>query len=51
MIERVDRPLQSFGIVVDEKIHPALARHAVAQFVHGLKLPGRIDVQQWERRR
>ena len=39
------------GLLVDQQLHAALGRHAVAELVHRLELPGRVDVQQRERRR
>ena len=39
------------GILVDEQLHPALARRAVAQLVHVAELPGRVDMEQREGRR
>jgi hypothetical protein len=46
VIERVDAAIHRFLIVIDEQLHAAFLRHPVAQLVHVLKLPGRIDMQQ-----
>ena len=51
MVERVDAPVHRLLVVIDEQFHAALGRHAVAQFVHFLKFPRRINVQQREWRR
>ena len=51
MVERVDPAFFGFGILIDDELHAALARHAVAQFVHRLEFPRRVDMKQRERRR
>ena len=45
VIERVDAFLGRFRIVIDEQLHAAFFRHAVAQLVHLLELPAGIDMQ------
>ena len=51
MVEGIDAPLLGLGILVDQQLHPAFARHPVAQLIHRLKFPGRVDMQQREGRR
>jgi hypothetical protein len=51
MVERVDPAFLSLRVLVDQQFHAAFARHAIAQLVHRLELPGRVDMQQRERRR
>ena len=49
VIEWIDPPLLRFGILVDKQLDAILFRNRIAEFVHGLKLPCRIDVEQGER--
>jgi len=51
VVERVDAALLGFGVVVDQQLHAAFLGHPVAQTIHILELPGRVHVQQRERRR
>ena len=51
MIEWIDVARDRVGIFMDQQFHAAFLRHAVAQLVHGLELPGRIDMEQGKRRR
>ena len=51
VVEWVDPALFGFGVLIDEQFHAGRLRHGIAQLVHFLKLPRRIDVQQGERRR
>src|SRR3546814_6728091 len=50
MVERIDPARLGLGVLIDEQFHAALARHPVAQFVHRLELPRRVDMEQRERR-
>lgn len=50
MIERVDAARRSLRISMHDELHAAVARRAVAHFVHGTEFPGGVDVQQWEGR-
>jgi len=51
MVERVDPARHRVGILMDEQFHPRLARGAVTERVHVAELPGRIDMEERERRR
>jgi hypothetical protein len=46
----LDTPRQTLAVHVNDKLEPELVRRRVAERDHVAKLPGRIDVQQWERR-
>jgi hypothetical protein len=50
VIERVDPARQRLGIAVDQQFHSRRRRRPLAQFVHRLELPSRIDMEQRERR-
>ena len=51
VVERIDSQRHRFRILVREQFHLHLGSHAGAESVHVPELPGRVDVQQWERRR
>jgi len=51
VLERIDAFLLRFRVVIDEQIHARHLGHLVAQFVHRLELPRRINVEQRKRRR
>ena len=51
MIERVDAFFQSFGILINEQLHPGFTRRFFAKRVHRFEFPSRIDMQQGEGRR
>ena len=48
VIERIDALRFGLGVLVDEEFHAELLGHARAHLVHGLELPGRIDMQRAE---
>ena len=50
VVEGVDAPRHALGVLVHEQLHADLGGHPVAELVHRLELPGRVDVQQRERR-
>ena len=50
VVERVDAALDGVGVLVDQQVHPDLVGHLVAELVHRLELPRRVDVEQRERR-
>jgi hypothetical protein len=49
MVERVDAPRHRVRVLVHEQLHADLGGHPVAELVHRLELPRRVDVQQRER--
>ena len=51
MVERIDAAFLGFRVLVHQQLHPAFFGHPVAQGIHVLEFPGRIDVQQREGRR
>jgi len=51
MIERIDPAFQRLRVLINEQLHARLLRHPVAQGIHVLELPGRVDVEQREGRR
>ena len=51
VIKRIDPSFLRFGVLVDQKLHAGLLGHLVAQLIHRLELPGRIDMEQREGRR
>ena len=51
MVERVDTSVHRLLIAIDQQFHATFLCHAVAQFIHFLKLPRSIYMQQREGRR
>lgn len=51
MVERVDALRGGVGVLIDDQLHPRIARGLVAQLVHLLEFPGRVDMHQGEGRR
>ena len=50
VIEGIDPALLGLGVLVDDQVHPGVPRCLLAQLVHVLELPGRIDMHQREGR-
>src|ERR1700681_4469091 len=48
--EGVDPPLNGLGIDVNDQLQAELSHPCIAKFVHFSKLPGRVHMEQWERR-
>lgn len=48
MIEWVDTKAHALGVLVHQQFSIGLFDHPSAEFIHRLKLPGRVNVQQWE---
>ena len=53
MVKRIDIAFFRLRVLIDEQFHASLFRHLVAQIIHRLELPCRIDMHQrkWRRRR
>jgi hypothetical protein len=49
-LQRVDVAGDGVGVLVDQQLEAELLGHPLAHLVHRLELPGRVDVQQRERR-
>jgi hypothetical protein len=49
-VERVDAARHALLVDVHDQVEPELMRGAIAEGDHGAELPGRVDVQQRERR-
>jgi hypothetical protein len=48
--EGVDPPLNGLGIDVNDQLQAELPHPCIAKFVHFSKLPGRVHMEEWERR-
>jgi hypothetical protein len=46
VVEWVDPALLGFRVMIDEQFHAGILRGLVAQVVHCLELPGRIDMEE-----